>query len=118
MHLFIAQVQAGDSVAQAHESLKPELVRQADAVRLGSVDRQGEWFFVPPSLEDLQRLDAHIMMWPRAVKKRAPVGEGQRPHVADQVVTHRNLHLKGWRRVVRNAEIPSTNDRLRIRWID
>jgi len=145
IHLFIAQVQVGDTVAQAHESLKPEFVRQAEAARRGSVERQGEWFFVPLSIEDSQRLDAHMKMWPAAVAMRAPVGEGGRPHVADEVVTidrrfrskhreyrrpevyargmvmhpdHRNLHLKEWRRVVRNAEVRPTNDRLRIRWID
>jgi hypothetical protein len=144
-HLFIAQVRAGDSVAQAHASLMPDLVKQVAAERPGSVQRQGEWFFLSISVEDSQRVDAHVKMWRRALKLRAPVGEGGRPHIADEVVTidrrfrskhreyrrpevyarglvlhpdHHNLHLNEWRRVVRNAEIRATNDRLRISWID
>lgn len=145
LHLFIAQVEVGDTVAQTHESLKPELVRQWEAARPGSIKRQGEWFFVPLSEEESQRLDEQLNVWPGAVKKRAPVGAGGRPHVADDVVTidrrvrskrreyrrpevyargllvhpdHRNLHLSEWRRVVRNAEIHTTNDQLRLSWID
>jgi len=145
IHLFIAQVQVGDTVAQAHESLKPELVKQREAVMPGSIERQGEWFFVPLSEEESQRFDEHLNACPRAVKKRAPVGAGGRPHVADNVVTidrrvrskrreyrrpevyarglvvhpdHRNLHLREWKRVVRNAEIRTTNDQLRLSWID
>ena len=84
-------------------------------------------------------------VWPRAVKLQAAVGDGGRPHIAAEVVRidrrvrskyreyrrtevyarglvlhpdDRNLHLNGWRRVIRNAEIRATNDRLRIRWID
>jgi len=87
LHLFIAQVQTGDTVAQAHESLKPDLVRRAEAARPGTVARQGEWFFVPLSVDDSQRLEAHMKMWPRALKVHAPVGEGGRPHIADAVVT-------------------------------
>jgi hypothetical protein len=145
LHLFIAQIQMGDTVAQAHESLKPELVRQREAALPRSIQRQGEWFFVPLSEEESQRLDEHLNVWSGAVKKRAPVGAGERPHVADVVVTidrrvrskrreyrrpevyarglvvhpdHRNLQLSEWRRVVRNAEIRTTNDQLRLSWID
>jgi hypothetical protein len=78
IHLFIAQVRTGDTVAQAHQSLKPDLVRQAEAAQPGTVRRQGEWFFVLPSVEESERLHAHIKMWPRAVKLRAPIGEGGR----------------------------------------
>ena len=145
LHLFIAQVQTGDTVAQAHDSLKPDLVRHAEPALSRSVVRQGEWFFLPLSAEDAQRLGAHLNLWPRAVKLRSSVGEGGRPHIADEVVTvdrrvrskhreyrrpevyargqvshpdHRDLFLNEWRRVVRNAEIRTSNDRLRIRWVD
>jgi hypothetical protein len=145
IHLFIAQVLAAETVEQAHASLKPDLVKQVEAEIPGSVQRQGEWFFVPISVEDAQRVDAHVKTWSRTLKLRSPVGEGGRPHTADEVVTidrrfrsryreyrkrefyarglvlhpdHHNLNLKEWRRVMRNAEIRGTNDRLRISWID
>lgn len=147
IHLFIAQVAQGDTVAEAHEALKPALVREAEATRSGAIQRQGEWFFVPPSTGESERVEAHLNAWPRAVKTRVPVGEGGKPHVADAVVTidrrarmrgreyrfpevyargsvihpdHRSLSLDGWRRVVRNSEVrtQTSNDRLRIKWID
>jgi hypothetical protein len=145
LHLFIAQFGAGDTVAEAHESLKPEIVRRVDAERPGCVQRQGEWFFLPPSDEEEERLARHLETWPGAVKERSPVGRGGRPHVADAVVRidrrtrtehreyrrpevyaqgtirhpdHRDVQLDGWRRVVRNAELGGSNDGLRVKWID
>jgi hypothetical protein len=145
LHLFIVQVREGLAVAEAHESLKPDEVRQAEGVSPGSVQRQGEWFFVPPSGEELERLEAWLRDRPRAVQLDAPVGGGTRPHVADFVVRidrrsrtlhreyrrpevyakgavvhpdHRSLSIEGWRRVVRNREVGGGDDRLRIRWID
>ncbi|HSS51587.1 MAG TPA: hypothetical protein VLX28_21795, partial [Thermoanaerobaculia bacterium] len=49
LHLFVAQVQEGDTVAQAHESLKPRPVREAETLWPGQIQRQGEWFFLPLS---------------------------------------------------------------------
>jgi len=145
LYLFIAQVGEGNAVAEAHESLKPDEVRRAESVSPGSVQRQGEWFFVPPSGEQLERLAAWRRERPRAQQLGAPVDGGTRPHVADFVVRidwrtrtqhreyrrpevyargaivhpdHRSLWLEGWRRVVRNREIRGAGDGLRIRWID
>ena len=145
IHLFIAQVASGDTVAQAHESLKPAMVKQAEAAQPGCVQRQGEWFFIPVSAEGLRSLEVHLHDWPRSLKVRAPVGEGGRPHFADAVVSidrririghrehrrpevyaqgavvhpdHQRIILSSWRRVLRNAEVGAANDRLRIRWID
>jgi hypothetical protein len=145
IHLFIAQVGSGDTVAQAHEALKPPLVRRTEQTLPGSIQRQGEWFFIPVSDEGLQLLELHLQEWPRALRTRTPVGPGGRPHIADAVVSidrrvrsghreyrrpevyargvvthpdHRDLYLDGWRRVVRNAELGGANERLRISWID
>jgi hypothetical protein len=145
LHLFIAQVPEGDTVAQAHESLKPDDVRRVEAVSPGDVLRQGEWFFLPPSGEEAERLVEHLEQRPRALRLGAPVGRGAHPHVADFVVTidrrvrtehreyrrpevyargavvhpdHRCLGLERWRRVVRNREVGGSSDGLRIRWID
>jgi hypothetical protein len=145
LHLFIAQVPEGDTVAQAHESLKPDDVRRAEVASPVGVLRQGEWFFLPPSGEESERLAEHLKERPRALRLGAPVGRGAQPHVADFVVTidrrirtqhrenrrpevyargavvhpdHRRLWLEDWRRAVRNREVGGSGDGLRIRWID
>lgn len=145
LHLFIAQVARGDTVPESHESLKPDEVRRAEALWPGAVVRQGEWFFLPPSSEESERLGAQMKDRPRALKLSAPIGSGGTPHVADFVAAvdrrsrtqhreyrvrevyargavvhpeHRPLWLKDWRKVVRNREIGRTVETPRIRWID
>jgi hypothetical protein len=145
LHLFIAQVVRGDTVPEAHESLRPEEVRRAEALSPGAVARQGEWFFLPPSGEEGERLVAQLRDRPRALKLSAPIGSGGTPHLAEFVAAvdrrtrtqhreyrvrevyahgavvhpeHAPLWLKDWRRVVRNREIGRAVDALRIRWID
>jgi hypothetical protein len=141
LHLFVAQVKEGDTVAQARESLKPWVVREAEAVWPGHILRQGEWFFLPLSADETERLAAHLGAWPRSLKHRCPVEPGRRPHVADGVVTidrrikarhrerrlpevyaqgtvnHPDLRLNGWRKVVRNREVNAAADK-RVWWID
>jgi hypothetical protein len=144
LHLFIARIR-GDTVAEAHEALKPDEVRRAEAASPEGVQRQGEWFFLPPSREESERLAADLKERRRALQLNAPVGDGTRPHVADFVVNvdhrtrtrhreyrrrevfargavvhpdHRPLWLEDWRRVVRNREVRSTGEGLRLRWID
>jgi hypothetical protein len=146
LHLFIARVGAGDTVEQAHESLKPEEVREAEALVPGAVHRQGEWFFLPPSAEESERLERGLRERSRAARPSAPVGEGVNPHLADLVVRidrrmrslhreqrrpevfargavrhvdHRPLWLDAWRKVVRNREIDADTRQLRrVLWID
>jgi hypothetical protein len=145
LHLFIAHIEGGNSVPAAHESLMPQAVRQAEVLWPGEVTRQGEWFFVPPTDEESERLLAQLKDRPRALKLRAPVGQGGTPHVADSVAVidhrmrsahreyrvrevyargavvhpeHRPLWLKDWRKVVRNRELGGSGDALRIPWID
>jgi hypothetical protein len=139
-HLFIAQVREGNTVAEAHESLRPELARQAEMRAPGLVRRQGEWFFLPLSAEERERLAAYMRARPRALKSNRSVGMGGRPHTADAVVIvdrrfrnrhreyrrpetyargyvrhadHLTLYLDDWRRVVRNREIAAPVDELR-----
>jgi hypothetical protein len=146
VRLFIAQVQTGTTVAEAHESLKPRAVKDAELRWPGLVRRQGEWFFLPLAEQEQGGLTTRLDQDPKAIKLRRPVGPGRRPHVADEVVRverritgkrrtrrletvyargtvrhldHRPLALDTWRRVIRNREVNATaNDRLRLRWID
>lgn len=146
VHLFIAQVSGGGTVARAHEALTPLAVRQARRRRPNSVRRQGEWFFVPLTARDIRTLDEQLATRPRAIRRRHPVGAGGRPHRADEVVRvdrrvradwrrlsgvmafargwvrhpdHNPLYLEHWRRVVRNLEVGAAEqDRLRLQWID
>ena len=60
LHLFVAQVEEGDTVAQAHESLKPRSVREAETLWPGRIQRQGEWFFLPLSADEEERLASHL----------------------------------------------------------
>ncbi|MFN7970984.1 MAG: hypothetical protein U0166_01305 [Acidobacteriota bacterium] len=107
------------------------------------MQRQGEWFFVPPSEEEAERIAIQLVERPGAERLRSPVGAGTHPHVADRVLAidrrvrtkhreyrrpetyarglvvhpdHRDVRLDGWRRVIRNAELRPTPER--IRWID
>ncbi len=143
-HLFMARVSRGESVAEAHEALKPAEVAAAERARPGSVLRQGEWFFLVPSPQELAEL---VRLHPAdpALEREAPLWPGARPHVAqeraalrvilrvadrDRIVTglfargvvshvdHAPLRLDGWRRVVRNAEIQEDPRTGSVRWID
>jgi hypothetical protein len=144
-HLFVAQVRAGDTVAEAHAALKPWLVQEAEARGPGHVQRQGEWFFVATTPAEAFRLRAQLAARPRALQTWAAVGSGARPHRAERVVVlerpfrerpwegrpetyatghvvhadHMTVRLDGWRRVVRNAEVGArAREVLRVRWID
>ena len=140
--LFIAQIRGGETVADAHESLKPGEVIESP---LGVV-RQGEWFFLPVDAVESKGVDRFAAAWRRSARRDEPLGEGGQPHVADEVVRvdrrtkhgnrerrrldlyargrvrhrdHREIVLEGWRRVVRNRAIaPMEPDRQRMRWID
>jgi hypothetical protein len=146
VNFFIAQVREGSTVLEAHDSLKPRRVKEAEA--LGeTVLRQGEWFFLPLSAEGRAMLETTVQEQPGLLDHERPVGgSGPRPHVADDVVKierrvqgkrgsfrheeiyargtvrhldHRPLVLPDWRRVALNRQVvPSRNDLLRLRWID
>lgn len=144
--LFIAQVSAGETVWQAHESLAPVEVREARSRWPGAVARQGEWFFLPVVGDEVQRLFLYACSHPRSARSDEPIGPGTQPHVADTLVRvdrreregrrerryldvyvrgrirhpdHRDVHFKDWRKVVRNsAVVLAAPDQERLRWID
>lgn len=137
-HLFAAQIPAGDTVPEAHESLKPSEVKAAEQRRPGSVIRQGEWFFAPTSREEVLEVRRHI-----ARPGRLP-GDGE-PHFAEQLVSlpgerdpetgwlrlrfyvrgtvhhrdHRTVCFDSWRRVHLNTAVRRRGQRARgFHWID
>jgi hypothetical protein len=73
LHLFAAQVRQGDTVAQAHASLKPRLVQDAETRWPGQVVRQGEWFFLPVTPEESRLIEEH-----RATRPEGPPAGRQR----------------------------------------
>ncbi len=141
--LFIAQLTEGDTVAAAHEALKPDLVRNAGS---RGVRRQGEWFFIEVTPDETIRLEAHADRFHRAYRTREPIEDSERPHAADELVRmdlrerqgrlerrtmaayargtirhadHVDLVLPRWHRIARNrAVVPAEQDRTRLRWID
>lgn len=147
--LFVAQLPTGEaieSVEAAHAALVPALARRVEACWPGSVVRQGEWFFVPPSPADTRKLALALAGDPHAVRPRRSVCPGgeARPHVADEVVSlrrsrrtgapaeavrfargevrhvdHFPLWLPDFRRVVLNRAVVAVREEARrLRWID
>ncbi|HVR85446.1 MAG TPA: hypothetical protein VMU54_14110 [Planctomycetota bacterium] len=123
-HLFIAQVDGGTTVKDAHRMLKPREVLEADRSAPGRTERQGEWFFVALSAAESRFLTDRLRSVPYIVRRSESLGGNGRPHVADEVVRtdrervyargrirhpdHKTLVLSGWRRVFRNAELRSS----------
>ncbi len=128
-HLFIAQVREGETVVDAHESLKPEVVRAAEQQGIGPIRRQGEWFFVPVTEREARKLDGAVDVRSYAVLESGT----NRPHFAEQLVPtveqmfvrgeithedHLTLTLEDWHLVERNREILDEARRRGVLWID
>jgi len=94
-HLFIAQLRQGVSaVGRAHEALKGQAVRIAEATCGSAAVRQGEWFFVRETSTMQQALEAHVARGARVFHQRgiAQASGMLRPgraHVADEVLVIR-----------------------------
>jgi hypothetical protein len=142
-HLFAAQIPSGNTVRQAHDALKPEEVRIAEARWPGQTVRQGEWFFVPvtPKEEQEARWGGNTAGWPW--RHRLPsTGE---PHYAEFLTIirpvnnpdlgwrglriyargtvhhrdHRTVCFDRWRRVHLNTEVRRRKELARgFYWID
>jgi hypothetical protein len=133
-HLFIAQVDGGTTVRDAHRLLKPEAVREADRSAPGRTLRQGEWFFLRPPSAEARLLELRIREAPYIVRRSESLGGNGRPHVADEVVRldparvyargrirhpdHKTLVLSEWRRVHRNSEVRTPVGSNGVFWID
>lgn len=81
--LFICQLpRAVTTIRDAHEVLRaPEAARSKS-----KVNRQGEWFFVEPTVKELDALAAALRGFRTVVRRGVPIGRGGHPHVADELV--------------------------------
>jgi len=133
--LFICQLPRGcATVDDAHRSLRRTELTLAEGKTRGRTIRQGEWFFVNLSQEDLDNLNAMLKKAPYMIRKKEAIGSGGHPHVADEIVRiggnkllhgypvheyevyvrgsvthvdHAPVRFAVWRRVIRNNEVGS-----------
>jgi hypothetical protein len=102
------------SVAHAHQMLRPKGVT-------AKTPRQGEWFFLPPTKEELSQIHKLIQDSPGSIKPerlqsgalthvvKSSVRIGRdlfaRGYVTDRRQGHHHIkHLPGWRKVLKNQE--------------
>jgi hypothetical protein len=134
-HLFVAQVEGGTTVADAHRRLKPQAVQEAERSGAGGILRQGEWFFLPLTEGESVQMAQRLKAAPWRIRRNGSLGGNGRPHLAAELVRdgpdkvfargairhpdHKTLVLTEWRRVQRNAEVrQSSVGSNGIYWID
>lgn len=88
--LFVAQLRgSATTVKEAHRSLG-NTIQFADGKRKGSIDRQGEWFFLQTSQVTRDTIEAAIKQNRTAVQKKISIGlimgRGGNPHTVDELV--------------------------------
>ncbi len=130
-HLFVAQLTTNaTTVADAHRGLRPAVLESRP-----ESFRQGEWFFVPATASEKEKIGRS---WHRAFLRNEPIGGRRRgmrgrPHYAEQLVRfpdhgavielvrgrvrhpdHAVLELKEWMRVFMNTEDRTAGSR----WVD
>ena len=92
--LFIAQVPKHiTTVAMAHKELKGATVETADGKAPGRTIRQGEFFFLNLSPEELRALNEDIRKKRAIVKSKIAIGEAighpsANPHTADELISY------------------------------
>lgn len=104
-HLFIAQLPRGVSaVRDAHALLKSDVVAHTERQNGGRLTpRQGEWFFVEPSVWELRLIEEGIRKNHLVVEHGAPIG----PFVGERGGVSRN-----GRRLIQVRGNPHTADEL------
>ncbi len=117
------------TVEDAHEALKSPDVRSIETkkgAKNAKVVRQGEWFFVKATDEEVEEIEKRPVLRKEGIGGRAHAGK---PHVADEIVNmanvfvrgrvrhpdHRTVYFSVWHRVFLNAEVPRNKG---VRWID
>ena len=130
---FIAELPSNlgaiNKVSDAHRILKPkEVTKQAKETK--RIKRQGEWFFIPASAQELDLIEAQLEF----IEKKERIGDrAGNSHIADRLlrirgdefvsgkiahIEHKTLKLRGWFRVLQNNESPRTAITSRFNWID
>ena len=99
--LFVAQIQKGNTVKEAHANLKAPTLLLAEGQVPGRAKRQGEWFFINLTVAEERELADYLKRYPYALHKKMPitsepnmVGTGRRvgnPHTAEEIV-----HIPRW----------------------
>jgi hypothetical protein len=135
--LFIAECpRAVTSVKAAHDSLKGDARIKLAEDSSRRVTRQGEWFFLEASEQELQAIEQLLHKNKLAILKKRSLGRGGHPHIADEViimspkilehgwpvqaddtfirgcvrhVDHKTVRFTNWRKVIRNNEGSTTN---------
>jgi hypothetical protein len=142
--LFMCQVSAkATTVAQAHQLLKNPTVHTAEG-KLGRATRQGEWFFLPCSDQQIREIESGIKSCTIAVHKKMRLPSPGKPHTAAEFIQvpgrklshghtvqdrddifvrgkvthadHETVAFTQWRRVLRNME--SRQEGRTGTWID
>ena len=142
-HLFIAELPVGlgpiNKIKDAHRVLKPEtvIIKERDT---GRIKRQGEWFFIPTTTEEMNEISRNQEEGIPPIDKKVRIGGGWtgNAHIADQHiindygtfvrgkichVEHKTIKLHDWYIVERNTEgrVQKTDSNFitdRIKWVD
>jgi hypothetical protein len=140
--LFMCRLpRACTTVRQAHEALRAPQVKESRSA-IDRTLRQGEWFFLVPSETEREELESAIAGHRSWIRNKVSIGSiifrAGKPHVADELVVHRNatgenrVYVRGavrhadhktlrfdhWREVVRNREVDAIPAPLGGTWID
>jgi hypothetical protein len=121
-HLFIAELPNNlgpiNKIKDAHKVLKPKIVIKSEK-KLNKINRQGEWFFIPATSEEVESIEENLQFTEKKVPLGINGGKARNPHIADELVNiqnnfyvkgkishaeHKTLKLHGWFKVMRNNE--------------
>ncbi len=130
-HLFIAELPSDlgpiNKVTDAHRMLKPKSVITNEK-KTNRIKRQGEWFFIPTTTEELEEIKKLREGEIDIILKKQRIGKNTigNAHIADELINtnlgqfvkgkichveHKTIKLHGWYRVEQNTEgrIQQTN---------
>ncbi|MDF2695018.1 MAG: hypothetical protein K0S65_3401 [Labilithrix sp.] len=136
------------SVRQAHEALRTPAARSRSRSALDQPIRQGEWFFLPVTGPEIDELETAIRKSRVVVRRKTSINSviprAGKPHIADEIAVvvrrsglpdrsleprvyargairhadHKTIHIRQWRRVLRNLEVDQGRSPFGGTWID
>ena len=133
------------SVRQAHEALRTPAARSRSRSALDRPIRQGEWFFVIVTSTEVDELEKAIRGNRVVVRRKTSINSviprTGKPHIADEIaimvqpnaanhpprvyargairhLDHKTIHVRQWRRVLRNLEVDQGRSPLGGTWVD